>query len=190
MVVVDNSLMRSRQKIMDATAALIQHGGFAAVNIAAVAEQAHVSRQTVYSIFGSREDLVSQTVAGLTVAAVSDIQVRVDATETAFEYLVELVLAGRAAVHSHPVLIALMRAGENNPLFDEDMMSRANPVAQALLQPLLDREPDLPDMSEIANVFIRMGMSIILFEDEHVRTDDDVRRYLTRWLLPAMPFDS
>lgn len=175
---------------MNATASLIETGGFASVNIAAVADAAQVSRQTVYSIFGSREELVSQTVADLAVSAMTEIRLRAGATTTAFDYLVELVVAGRAAVHSHPVLMGLMRSGENNPLFDEDMMSRAVAVSHELLRPLVEREPDLPDLSEVATVVVRMGMSIILFEDEHVRSDDDIRRYMTRWLRPAMPFET
>ena len=55
--------MRSRDSILDATRAVIGRAGFGGVTIAAVAKQAEVSRQTVYSIFGSREDLVSQAVS-------------------------------------------------------------------------------------------------------------------------------
>ncbi|MDJ0394843.1 TetR/AcrR family transcriptional regulator [Rhodococcus sp. G-MC3] len=180
--------MRSRRKIIDATSQLIEHGGFDAVNIAAVAETAGVSRQTIYSIFGTRNELVSQTVAEITLAVVKEIRARLDATDTPFEYLVELVVAGRAAVRTHPVMMALLQVGDANPLFDPDMMDRASSVTAALLQPLIDREPNLPDLKEIATVIMRMGLSIILFEDEYVRSDDDIREYLTRWLLPAMPF--
>ncbi|MCZ4655974.1 TetR/AcrR family transcriptional regulator [Dietzia kunjamensis] len=55
--------MRSRDSILDATRAVVGRAGFGGVTIAAVAKQAEVSRQTVYSIFGSREDLVSQAVS-------------------------------------------------------------------------------------------------------------------------------
>jgi hypothetical protein len=30
-------------------------------------------------------------------------------------------------------------------------------------------------------------LSVVLFDDDAVHTDDDLRRFLTRWLLPAMP---
>lgn len=182
--------MRSRRKIIDATTALIESGGFGAVSIAAVAQAADVSRQTIYSIFGSREQLVSESVADLLYSVVSEIQQHLDATETPFEYLVELLVAGRSAVRSHPVLMALGGSADNNPVFDADMMARAAPVARTLLQPLVDREPDLPDLDEIATVLIRMALSVILFDDPYVHSDDDLRRYLRRWLLPAMPFDS
>ncbi|MBM4481622.1 TetR family transcriptional regulator [Rhodococcus hoagii] len=55
--------MRSRKKILDATLGLIGSAGFEGVNIAAVAAAAGVTRQTVYSIFGTREDLVSHAIA-------------------------------------------------------------------------------------------------------------------------------
>ena len=62
--------MRSRGKIIDATLDLIRTSGFAGITIAAVAEAAGVSRQTVYSIFGTREDLVSQSIAHLTLSLI------------------------------------------------------------------------------------------------------------------------
>src|SRR5699024_569464 len=58
----DNGRVRSREIILEATRAQIGASGFDGVSIAGVAKRAGVSRQTVYSIFDTREDLVSQTV--------------------------------------------------------------------------------------------------------------------------------
>ncbi|AWK71603.1 TetR family transcriptional regulator [Rhodococcus oxybenzonivorans] len=183
--------MRSRRKILDATLELIRSDGFDGVTIAAVAQAAGVTRQTVYSIFGSREELVSQAIAGLAVEVVGGIRSRLDATGTPFELVVELVVASRAAVHADPVLAALLQAEQGNPLFDAEMMRRAKPVARELLSPLVDRYPDTQThLDDIVEILVRLGLSVIMFDDEAVHADDDLRRFLTRWLLPAMPFGS
>lgn len=75
--------MRSRKKILDATLALIGSAGFEGVDIAAVAAAEGVTRQTVYPIFGTREDLVSQAIAGLAVEVLGDIRARLTAGQSA-----------------------------------------------------------------------------------------------------------
>ncbi|CAM3031280.1 TetR/AcrR family transcriptional regulator [Prescottella defluvii] len=175
---------------MDATVGLIGGAGFEGVNIAAVAAAAGVTRQTVYSIFGTREDLVSQAVAGLLVDVLGDIRARLATAQSPVEYVVELVVAGRAAIRDVPVLAALLHAGDGNPLFDPGMIARAKPIARELLSPILEYEPALADrLDDIVEIALRLGMSVVIFDDDAVHADDDLRRFLTRWLAPAMTPD-
>ncbi|AII07210.1 MULTISPECIES: TetR/AcrR family transcriptional regulator [Rhodococcus] len=183
--------MRSRRKILDATLDLIASDGFEGVTIAAAAHGAGVTRQTVYSNFGSREELVSQAIAGLAVEVLGGIHSRSNATDTACEYVVELIVAGRAAVRAHPVLATLLQAERGNPVFDTGMMSRAKPVARELLAPLVERDPGVESsLDDIVEIALRLALSVVLFDDDAVHADDDLRRFLTRWLLPAMPSSS
>ncbi|MBA4024427.1 MAG: TetR family transcriptional regulator [Gordonia sp.] len=180
--------MRSRQKILDATLGLIGSGGFEAVNIAAVASAAGVSRQTVYSIFGSREDLVSQAVAGVALEILSAIRSRMESIESPVEYIVELIVSGRALVRDDQLLATLLTAGEGNPVFDTGMMTRARPIAHELLSPLAARNAAVQaNLDDIVEIALRLGLSVVLFDDESVHSDDDLRQFLTRWLGPALP---
>ncbi|PXW30219.1 UNVERIFIED_CONTAM: TetR family transcriptional regulator [Williamsia faeni] len=184
---VDNAGMRSRNKILDATIGLIAVEGFDRVNIAAVAAAAGVSRQTVYSIFGTREDLVSQAVSGLTVEILGDIRSRLENVDTPVDYLVELIVAGRATVKGHPALAALLHAEVGNPIFDTGMISRAKPIARELLTPLIDRHPETAEhIDDIIAMGLRIGLSTVLFDDADIAEDNDLREFLTRWLAPAM----
>ena len=179
--------MRSRQKVLDATVEIIESEGFDAVSIAAVASRAGVSRQTIYSIFGTREDLVSQAVVGLALTALGDITLRLEATTTPFDYIVELLVAGRGAVRAHPVLATLLDPGRSNPFFDDGMMDRAKPVARQILEPMAARHPEIAsEVDDLVDIVLRLGVSVILFDDETVHTDAALRRFLIRWLLPAM----
>ncbi|WP_068280003.1 TetR/AcrR family transcriptional regulator [Aldersonia kunmingensis] len=179
--------MRSRKKIINATLSVIESAGFNGVSIAAVAEAAKVSRQTVYSNFGSREDLVSQALSELMVDILGDIRARAAAAKSPFEYVRELIVAGRLEVRTHAVLGRLLEVARDNPVFDSDVMERAKPLSQLLLAPLVEEYPDIePRLEEIGLVATRWSMSIILFDDESVRTDDDLRDFLGRWLRPAM----
>ncbi|WP_127782954.1 TetR/AcrR family transcriptional regulator [Rhodococcus sp. X156] len=180
--------MRSRRKILDATLGLIAGGGFEAVNIAAVASAAGVSRQTVYSIFGTREDLVSQAVAGLAMDLLGDIRQRLEATDSALAYVVELVVVARSAVRADPVLATLFHAERGSPVFDPGMMDRAQPIARQLLEPLAERHPEVASsLDDLVEITLRLGLSVVLFDDDAVHDDDALRRFLSRWLRPALP---
>lgn len=189
MAVIDNEQMRSRQKILDATLGLIGSGGFEAVNIAAVANAAGVSRQTVYSIFGTLEDLMSQAIAGVAIDVLGTIRSRLDAiADSPVDYVAELIVSGRALIRDDPVLATLMRAGQGNPLFDTGMMTRARPIARELLSPLADRNPDVQaNLDDIIEIALRVGLSVVFFDDDSVHSDDALRTFLHRWLGPAMP---
>ncbi len=173
-------IMRSRGKIIDATLELVQTSGFDGVTIAAVAESAGVSRQTVYSIFGTREDLVSQSVAHLTLMAMEDIQAHAAATDNPTDFLIELVMAGRHFARTTPVLKAMFQADQGNPLFDEGVIRRAKPVGLQFLSPLKGQVRDIEDLAEL---MVHLSLSVVLFDD---RPDKELRQFLRRWLDPMV----
>jgi len=188
---MDNRRMRSRTKILHATLGVIGEVGFEGVTIAGAAHAAGVSRQTVYSIFGSREELVSQAVAGVAMDALTGILARLEGTGTPCEYVVELIVAGRTVVRDDPILAALLRSERENPVFDGDMVARAKPVARMLLAPLVARWPEAaPRVDDIIEFSLLLGLSVVLFDGEAMHSDDELRRFLTRWLEPAMPTGS
>ncbi|MCX4095895.1 TetR/AcrR family transcriptional regulator [Nocardia sp. alder85J] len=179
--------MRSRSKILDATLELIRSGGFEVVNIAAVAHAAGVTRQTVYSNFGTREDLVSQALIVLVLRALADIRAKLAPVHDIPGYMIELFVALRAAVRDDPVLARLLGAETNNPLFDPMMITRAKPVARELLMPVLELDPGLEsDLDDIIQIVVRLGLSVVVFDDEDIRSDDDLRRFVARWVVPAL----
>ncbi|MQY28750.1 TetR/AcrR family transcriptional regulator [Nocardia aurantia] len=179
--------MRSRNKILDATLDLIRREGFEGVNIAAVAHAAGVTRQTVYSNVGSREDLVSQALIELLMRTLAGIRAKLAPVQDIPEYICELYVAIRSVVRADPVLVRLLAAESGNPLFDPMMTTRAKPVARELLLPVLELDPSLePHLDDIIQIVVRLGMSIVVFDGDDIRTDDDLRHFVARWVLPAL----
>ncbi|MFI8565470.1 TetR/AcrR family transcriptional regulator [Rhodococcus sp. NPDC078407] len=181
--------MRSKQKILDATLGLIAQGGFEDVTIAAAARAAGVTRQTVYSIFTTREDMISEAMVGLVVDVIGGIRAEADRAETPSEFIVETIVVARNHIRREPVLNSLLRSGNANPLFDADMMDRAEPVVRQFLDGYIERNPrfDATRFDGIESVLARNGLSVILFDDARIREDDGLRVYLRRWLVPLLP---
>ncbi|WP_024795901.1 TetR/AcrR family transcriptional regulator [Tomitella biformata] len=179
--------MRARQKILIATIGLIEQAGFQAVNIAAVATAAGVSRQTVYSNFGTLEQVISQSISDVVREALGEVQASVATAATAYEYVVELIVAGRLVLRTHPALATLVLAERGNPLFDDEMMAYAKPFGVELLQPMVERNLLGPKyIDDVVEIAVRLGLSAIMFDSDAVRRDDDLRQFLARWLQPAM----
>ncbi len=107
--------MRSRTKILQATLGLIADVGFGGVTIVGAAQAAGVSRQTVYSIFGTREELVSQAISGQLLEAYAEMTSRLEQIEDPGEYVVETIVLGRTVVREHPVLAVLLGGWRREP---------------------------------------------------------------------------
>lgn len=182
-------VVKSREAIIASTLELIEAKGFAAINVSAVATAAGVSRQTVYSVFGSREEMVSQAVISAVSEMLEVIAGEAAATDTACAYIVELIVAGRREARRHPLLLALLRAERNTPLLDEGTIERAMRVAAGKLEVLTERDPALADpevFNDLVEMVTRLGMSVALFDSERTRTDAGLRRFLACWLEPSL----
>jgi AcrR family transcriptional regulator len=176
--------------IIRATLGLIESKGFSAITVSAVAAASGVSRQTVYTNFGDREELVSQAVIAAMTDMLHAISAATAGVDTACGYVVELIVTARRELRRQPALLALLRAERNNPLFDEGMIDRAVAVARTQLTPLITLAPALADPDEFDSMVewvTRMGMSTAVFDSERIRSDDQLRALLTRWLAPLIP---
>lgn len=179
--------MRARERILAAAATLIERSGFQAVNMAAVAQEAGVSRQTVYAHFGSREELLAEALARITTQVTDRIHAQIDGASDTRDLIVEFVVAVRLEFRQHPVLGALLFRGGDSPLFDNDLFARAKPVGAKLLAPIMAREPRLAArFDDVLEIMLRFGLSILLFNSDTIRSDDDLRAFLRRSLIPAL----
>jgi AcrR family transcriptional regulator len=178
----------ARERILDAATALMERSGFDAVNVVAVAAEAGVSRQTVYTHFGSREELLSQALARISAQVLERIDALVADQKDAGEYVVEFLVAVRSEFRSQPLLRSLWFTDRGSPLFDENLFARGTPVSMQILEPpLLKREPRLAErFDDVVELLMRVGLSILLFDSDAVRTDDDLRTFLRWSLIPPM----
>ncbi len=179
--------MRARERILDAVEELLNQSGFAAINVMAVAAQAGVSRQTVYSHFGTREAMLSQAVIRINARVLDAISTAISGVQAPGEYLVELMVAVRTSFRANRVLGELLFDDHGSPLFEQDMVARARPVAGLILDPLIERAPQLADRSEdVFELLLRLALSLLLFPSDFLSSDDDLRGFLRRTLLPAL----
>ncbi|OAH60997.1 hypothetical protein AYJ66_13640 [Dietzia cinnamea] len=179
--------MRSRDSILEATREVIGRAGFGGVTIAAVAKQANVSRQTIYSIFGSREELVSQAVAERLTMLTGAFADLLENSDSPLELIVGIAVEGRNRILGDPLLRVLALGGGANPMFDPGAAARTHEYCMALLAPAAERFPELAGrLGLVADVGMHVGWSALCLDSPDARSDDDLRAFLTTWLAPLM----
>ncbi|TCW20047.1 TetR/AcrR family transcriptional regulator [Dietzia cinnamea] len=179
--------MRSRDSILEAAREVIGRAGFGGVTIAAVAKQANVSRQTIYSIFGSREELVSQAVAERLTMLTGAFADLLENSDSPLELIVGIAVEGRNRVLGDPLLRVLALGGGANPMFDPGAAARTHEYCMALLAPAAERFPELAGRLDlVADVGMHVGWSVLCLDSPAARSDDDLRAFLTTWLAPLM----
>lgn len=179
--------MRSRDSILEATREVIGRAGFGGVTIAAVAKQANVSRQTIYSIFGSREELVSQAVTERLTMLTGAFEDLLENSDSPLELIVGIAVEGRNRILGDPLLRVLALGGGANPMFDPGAAARTHEYCMALLAPAAERFPELAGRLDlVADVGMHVGWSVLCLDSPDARSDDDLRAFLTTWLAPLM----
>lgn len=179
--------MRSRDIILEATRTVIGEAGFDGVSIAAVARHAGVSRQTVYSIFGTREDLVSQAISDRLTTLSGAFADLLAAADTPLALMVEILVQARDRIHNDPLLRVLTLSGGSNPIFDPGAAQRARDYAAQLIAPAVTRFPQLePHLDFLADIGVHVGWSVLCLDDSRSRPDPELRAFLTTWLAPVM----
>jgi AcrR family transcriptional regulator len=94
-------------KLLDAAAALIEEGGPAAANVSAIANEAGVSRMTVYRKFPDRHAILSELFnreLGTIVAQTSSIK-----ADTQLDRVVEAIAVSVTRINEHPLMRAVLR---------------------------------------------------------------------------------
>ncbi|NEE00905.1 TetR/AcrR family transcriptional regulator [Phytoactinopolyspora halotolerans] len=122
---------RTRDALLAATREILEHDGFAALSMAAVAERAGVTRRAVYLHFTSRSDLVSALFPYIAQQeGLAESTNRVWAAADSVEALREWV---RHLARYHPKLMAVDRAIEQVRADDADARRHRDTVNEAQL---------------------------------------------------------
>lgn len=185
---MDTGRVSVAENILEAAVARLVAEGPEAVSISGVAAGSGVSRPTVYAHFGSREQLLSQALQRAATRVITHVTERARGATTAADYIVEMIVAARAEFRSQPAMAPIAFPTRGGILFDGDALGpSALAMARSFLEPAKELEPRLsPEMSEIAEVCTRWLLSVVLFDSERSSTDDRLRGFLRRRLVPSL----
>jgi AcrR family transcriptional regulator len=188
-----NDTAAARERLVDAAESCFQRFGVMKTTIEDVAKIAQVSRATVYRYFAGRDELILGVLLREGNRFLERLSVRIADEPELSEAIVEGVLFTIRAIQSDENLALLFApeaagittsiAGASDALFD---------ITAQFLRPYFEAAQDGGtlragvDLDEAAEWVLRAILSMVSFDGPRQRGDDDLRRYLQTFLVPAL----
>ena len=177
----------ARERLLEVAASCVARDGISGTGIAHVALEAGVSRPTVYRYFKDREELIRSVLlqAGLRLA--NEVQEHIRGFEGPGEKIVAATLFTLRAIQENPVLRQVWQPA----MFDATVLKGFTQPAsitftRVALSEIIDTTGwDEDEAAESMEFMLRMILSL-LATPEPRRTEDELREFLRRRLVPAL----
>ncbi|MGW5416194.1 TetR/AcrR family transcriptional regulator [Actinomadura geliboluensis] len=181
-------------RILDAALAEFETYGLRRVSVEDVAKRAGVARTTIYRRFSNKEQLLQAVILRECHRFLTAIAEATEDLASAEEAVVEGFVVGLRSARTHPLM---RRVLESEPeAFLPQLSMNGGAVMLAARDILADRlrrarPGDAQDHNTVAEVLLRLAVSLLLVPGGGLRLDDEdairvfARDYLTRMLRPA-----
>ncbi|WP_232680383.1 TetR/AcrR family transcriptional regulator [Nocardioides sp. R-C-SC26] len=175
-----------RQRILDAAVRVIAKHGLEKVTVAAVAREAGVSRQTIYTYYSNRDDIVRDAVDDTARQIVDHLHEQCRSAPTAADFMVELTTHAYDAISHSPVIATLLSALDTTEGRALTMSPAVIAVVRDMHAPLAAYQPDLAErLDEIAETGLRLMVSLLTYPSDVTRDESALRTYIRRVMVPA-----
>lgn len=181
-------------RILDAALAEFETYGLRRVSVEDVAKRAGVARTTIYRRFSNKEQLLQAVILRECHRFLTAIAEATEDLGSAEEAVVEGFVVGLRSARTHPLMTRVL---ESEPeAFLPQLSMNGGAVMLAARDILADRlrrarPGDAQDHNTVAEVLLRLAVSLLLVPGGGLRLDDEdairafARDYLTRMLRPA-----
>lgn len=180
----------ARDRIVAAAARCVDRLGPTKTNIAAVASELGVTRQTVYRYFPSLPDLLAAVAEAGTEQFLDRMAAHLAHVTSPQEAVTESIVFSLNSIPSEPYIGLLLQAGENEVFSRGVTSSRAMSHGAQMLgrmpvnwDAIGIRDGDLESLAEI---IMRLMVSFLEYPADPPRSDDELRRLIHRWIGPAL----
>ena len=180
----------ARDRIVAGATRCVDRLGPTKTNIAAVAAELGVTRQTVYRYFPALPDLLAAVAVAGTEQFLDRMAAHLANVQSPAEAVTESIVFSLNAIPSEPYIGLLLQAGEN------EVFSRGVTSSQAMTYgaQMLRRMPvdwdsiGVPEaeLESLAEIVMRLMVSFLEYPADPPRSDDEVRAVIRRWLGPAL----
>ena len=173
----------ARRFLLDVARSCVERFGLSKASLSDVAEAAGVTRQTVYRYFENADDLFQSAAVLASGGFHQRMRQRVLARDSLAERMVETLVLAVLEIPKDPHLSALVRSGDYFTVSSALRLSFVQEEMIALAEgdlSLGERERD-----ELSEILLRLLHSF-LADPGLPRTEDELRVFLYRWLVPMI----
>lgn len=178
----------TRERLIAGTLACLREHGEAGTTIAAVARASGLSRPTIYAHFSTLDALIHQAVEDAAVELSHRILRAAAPAAGPGEAIVEYVVAAHREFRADPVVGLIVEVSllpglaEHGTLSPQMFRLSREPMRAALA----GDAAALARLDEVIETMLRFLLSVLTYSSEHTRTDEALRGYLQRTLIPAL----
>ena len=178
----------TQARILDAAITCVKRWGIEKVTLNDIAQEAGVTRPTVYSYFGSRDEVVQFALLQSAYSFSAELLKHVSKFETAQERAIEAVMYALKKLPKEPALELLQESGLAKIMNNHALqVPEGNEIRRSLIRFVLaDIHLTDDDLEEVTEVATRFMLSLLTLEGPKKRNDKEMRAFLERRLLPAL----
>lgn len=179
------------ERALEGALECLRSSGRAGTTLSAVSRASGLSRPTLYSHFENLDALVAAAVERAAVDLSHRIGRETSRAATPGAALVEFVVVAQREFRADPVvqLIVEMTLEPNVSGHGEISETTFALTGASLVRVLGEGHPALARLDELSETFNRFLMSVLTYSSPNTATDEALRGYLTRTLIPALGLD-
>lgn len=178
----------TQARILEAALVCVKRWGIEKVTLNDIAQEAGVTRPTVYNYYASRDEIVRQALMQSGLAFAQELLKSLERLDSPAERVVEAVVFTLKKLPKEPAL-ALLTESSLASFFNTYTLTaqESHTVRRALFRSVLkaDAMPE-EELDEVAEVATRFLLSLLTMQSSKKRTDKELRGFLQRRLLPAL----
>lgn len=174
----------ARQRILEAAVRCVSRVGVERTSTALIAREAGISRPTLYAYFANREEIVIQAAEQAVLTIIERLQAHCRMFSTPAERVVEALMFAVEQIRTEPAMAVYYEPGHVRlgPLGTDEIY-----FASQALEPAAELAPQLRDsLTDAAELFARLMISLLTRGPASPRTTTEDRAYLHRWLPAAL----
>jgi AcrR family transcriptional regulator len=178
----------TRDRLLAGTLACLRDLGIERTTVAAVSRASGLSRPTIYAHFDTLDDLIHEAVQSAAVELSTRLGRELADIERPGDRLVEFVVAAHREFKADPVVGLLMEVTVAPGLSHHGTIPAAMyELSRGPAAAVLRNDPEALDrLDEIIETTMRFLLSVLTYGSDNTRTDEQLRAYLRRVLVPAL----
>lgn len=178
----------TQARILDAAIACVKKWGIEKVTLNDIAQEAGLTRPTVYSYYASRDEVVRHALLQSAYAFAEDAVRHIGKFDSPRDRLIEITLYALKRLPKEPVLALIQESGLASIMNTYALNSpEGNEIVRALFRVILKDMPvEDEELDEMVEVAMRFMISLLTLEGPRKRNDKETRAFLERRMLPAL----
>jgi AcrR family transcriptional regulator len=180
----------ARKRILDVAVRCLEERGAADTTLSDIAAEIGITRMTVYRYFANTEELFAEVAEIALGDWVARVRTVTQATEDPTEMLIEAIAYVIEELPGEVLLTLLLTSGRaerfSQRMLTPKVLARGRMI---LCDSRVDWEAlgyDESVLEELVEFMLRIIQSMVVAPPEQPRSPTDLRRYLRRWIGPAL----